>query len=72
MIKTGLGGQAVLGAISNSSRENALGPRFESRLGHECLHNTIAIINFLCLAGITWICMSPVSPIFHIVSTVNS
>ena len=30
---TGRGGQVVKGAISNSRRENALGPRFESPLG---------------------------------------
>ena len=33
VIATGRGGRVVYGAISNSSRENALGPRFESRLG---------------------------------------
>ena len=31
--KTGHGGQVVLGAFSNSSRQNALGPRFESPSG---------------------------------------
>ena len=36
--KTGRGSWAVLGTISNSGRENALGHRFESQLGHERLY----------------------------------
>ena len=34
-LRTGRGGLVVLGAISNSSRENTSGPRFESPLGND-------------------------------------
>ena len=38
---TGRGGQVVLGAISNSSRENALGSRFEYLLGNTLLNRIL-------------------------------
>ena len=61
---TSRGGRAVLGAISNSSRENALGPRFESRLGHERLYSTVAVIIII-------LDLSPLKILFYVLTCIT-